>query len=245
LNFLRFRFPGTDKVKCAFGTRLGGTSQGLFYSNNISFEVGDSGKNVLENREAVRKELSFNRLMELRQVHGSDIRYDIEADYKAGAEIHGDGAFISLPGSALMIKTADCQPVFLVHTSGKYSCGLHIGWRGNRMDFPGKGVREFCAYYKIHPEDIQAVRGPSLGPCCARFDVFEEHWSRDFSPYYHKKSMTMDLWSLTRDQLTHAGLLKDNIFSIDLCTQCLSDLFFSYRREKKCGRQGNYVFIQT
>ena len=245
MNFLRFRFPGTDKVKCAFGTRLGGTSQGPFYSNNISLEVGDSGKNILENREAVKNELGFNRLVELRQVHGSDIRYDIEADYKAGAEIQGDGAFISLPDTALMIKTADCQPVFLVHESGKYSCGLHIGWRGNRMNFPGKGVREFCAHYKIHPEDIQAVRGPSLGPCCARFDVFEEHWSGDFSPYYHRKNMTMDLWSLTRDQLIHAGLLKDNIFSIDLCTQCMSDLFFSYRREKNCGRQGSYVFIQT
>lgn len=245
MNFLHFRFPDTDKVKCAFGTRLGGISQGAFHSNNISFEVGDVRENVFTNREAARKELGFNRFIELKQVHGNVIHFEMEGDYSAGSEVEGDGVLTSSPGAALMIKTADCQPVFLAHESGRYICGLHIGWRGNIADFPGSGVRIFCDYYNIMPKDVQAVRGPSLGPCCAKFHVFEEHWSQRHASYYNKKLMTMDLWSLTQDQLCQAGILCENIFSIDLCTRCSSDLFFSYRGVKKCGRQGSYVFLRT
>jgi polyphenol oxidase len=241
LNLLRFYFPGTDNVKCAFGTRLGGVSEGRFGSNNVSFEVGDHPENVLINREAIKKELEFNRLIELRQVHSSDLHFEVGGDFIAGTEIEGDGAALSSPGASVMIKTADCQPVFMVHESGKYALGLHVGWRGNRDNFPGIGVKNFCDFYKISPKKVMVVRGPSLGPCCSRFDIFEEHWSPDFYRYYREKTRTMDLWSLTRDQLILSGIPRENIFSIDLCTRCLAGLFFSYRLDKKCGRQGSFI----
>ena len=53
----------------------------------------------------------------------------------------------------------------------------------------------------------------------------------------------MDLWSLTRDQLLQAGLLPGNVFSLDMCTMCREELFFSYRRDKKCGRQASMILI--
>ena len=244
MNFLKFRFPGIDSVSSAFGTRLGGVSRGAFYAGNISLEVGDDPEKVLENRKQAGKELGFNRLIELRQVHGSDIRFEAEQDNIYGTMPEGDGAVVSSPGAAAMNKTADCQPIFLVHESGKYVCALHVGWRGNRDNFPAKAVRKFCVYYNIRPGDVLAVRGPSLGPCCAAFDVFEDQWSGDFFPYYQEKSRTMDLWSLTRDQLRGTGIQKNRIYSVDLCTKCRDDLFFSYRRKKKCGRQGNFIFLK-
>ena len=244
MNLLQFYFPGINEVRCVFGTRLGGVSRGTFRACNISFEVGDCRDSVLANRKSLKEELGFSRLIELRQVHGKNIHFEVQGDSIKGPEIEGDGAALSSPGAAVMIKTADCQPIFLAHESGKYICGLHVGWRGNRHDFPGYGVKEFCDFYKIRPQEVMAVRGPGLGPCCAGFDQFEDHWSSEFSSYYNKKTRTMDLWSLTRDQLRQAGIPLKNIFSVDLCTRCLADLFFSYRREKECGRQGSFIVIE-
>ena len=243
--FLRFSFPGIDNVRCGFGTRIGGVSTGHYQSGNISFEVGDSRQNILANRKLFKKHAGFQRLIELKQVHGNQIHFDLKGDFSAGAGAEGDGAGESSPEAAVLIKTADCQPVFLAHESGRYVCGLHVGWRGNRNSFPGVGVERFCKYYRIKPEEVQAVRGPSLGPCCAEFDSFEEHWSADFSRYYHEGRRTMDLWSLTRDQLSEAGVLQKNIFCVDLCTKCQTDMFFSYRRNRLCGRQGSFIFMRA
>ncbi|MFO7727107.1 MAG: polyphenol oxidase family protein [Desulfonatronovibrio sp.] len=243
MSFLQFRFPGVPNVLCAFGSRLGGVSCGAWRSSNISFEVEDSRENVESNRRIFKKELGFKRVVELKQVHGSDILFDPEGDFISGSDIPGDGAGISTPDTAVMIKTADCQPVFLVHESGGYACGLHVGWRGNRAHFPLNGVREFCNFYRISPGDVLAVRGPSLGPCCAEFDDFSRHWTDEFRDYYDFRTRCMNLWSLTRRQLILAGLKPDNIYSVDLCTRCHEDLFFSYRREKICGRLGNFVVI--
>jgi copper oxidase (laccase) domain-containing protein len=53
----------------------------------------------------------------------------------------------------------------------------------------------------------------------------------------------MDLWSLTRDQLTAAGVPAAHIFSIDICTAS-SPQFFSYRRDKVTGRQAGIIWIE-
>ncbi len=243
MNLIRFYFPGTDNIKCAFGTRLGGVSQGSFGSNNISFEVGDHPENVLINRQAIRNELGFSQLIELRQVHGSSVHFDPQGDCLAGASLEGDGIALSAAGAGAVIKTADCQPIMLAHKSEKYVLALHCGWRGNRAGFPQVGVQKFCAHYGLQPSDLMAVRGPSLGPCCARFDTYEEHWGPEFAGYYLEDKKTMNLWFLTRDQLVQAGVLPQNVFCLDMCTMCRDELFFSYRREKNCGRQASIIHI--
>ncbi|MFN2268612.1 MAG: polyphenol oxidase family protein, partial [Desulfonatronovibrio sp.] len=175
--------------------------------------------------------------------HGDAVHFDLKGDFLEGSRYEGDGICASEAKVALMIKTADCQPVFMTHESGRYICALHIGWRGNRINFPGTGLRLFCDHYGIDPHEVFALRGPSLGPCCAEFTDFHEHWGQGFEDYYSSKSKTMDLWSLSRDQLIDGGIRRENIFSMDVCTKCNDDLFFSYRREKISGRQGNFLMI--
>jgi copper oxidase (laccase) domain-containing protein len=54
----------------------------------------------------------------------------------------------------------------------------------------------------------------------------------------------MDLWQLTRDQLTEAGLFPKNIFALDLCTHSMEEWFFSYRRNNTCGRQASIIWME-
>jgi len=165
-------------------------------------------------------------------------------DASADPMQEADGMATSRPGLGLLIKTADCQALLLAHASGRHVAALHVGWRGNRVDYPGKGVREFCARYGLNPAELSAVRGPSLGPAAAEFVNFTAEWGPKFLPWFDTGRQTMDLWRLTRHQLEAAGLLPERIFSLDLCTYSLPDILFSYRRDKQCGRQGSVIWME-
>lgn len=243
MNFLDFRFPGLDTVRCAFSLRDSGASTGPYAKGNLSLEVGDDPLAVHDNRRALRQALGFSVWQELRQVHGHDVLMDLDEDALGGPIVTGDGLATAKPGHGLVIKTADCQALLLTETSGRFIAALHCGWRGNACHFPATGVGEFCARYALSPAQVMAVRGPSLGPGKSEFIHFEKEWDAAFRPFFKARTRTVDLWSLTRSQLVQAGLLPENIFSLDLCTAS-SAHFFSYRREKTTGRQVGVIWRQ-
>ena len=230
-----FRFPGINGVSCLFS----GLDQG-----NISFEVSGDKGTTLQNRKKLLAAYGFSVWQELRQVHGDLMIFDTlprelsvagatEADAQASVEI----------GLPLLIKTADCQPIMMAHLSGKHIAAMHVGWRGNRINLPGKGVKALCEHYGLQPADIMAVRGPSLGPKASFFDDFERDWGKDFLPWRDERNR-VNLWELTRHQLMNEGILSRHIFSLDLCTYSLPENYFSFRRDKDCGRQASLIWIE-
>ncbi|WP_027186111.1 polyphenol oxidase family protein [Desulfovibrio inopinatus] len=244
IQIINFAFPFLGNINVAFGTRRGGQSTESYGGANVSFDVNDSADHVAANREAIRQQLGFERWCGLRQVHGDDMIFEPEGRPTDEPEsFTADGQATSLSGCALAIKTADCQPIMLAHTSGQYIAALHVGWRGNVLRFPITAVEKFCEHYCIKPADLMAVRGPSLGPGAAEFKNFEREFGSDFIDYFNSKKKTVDLWRLTEDQLVAAGLKRNNIFRLDLCTYSLPDLFFSYRQAKESGRQVSLIWI--
>ncbi len=243
---IAFRFPSLPGVRVAFGMRAvapAAACSDRFAGGNISYRVGDDPDRVTKTRQAFRDTLGFTSWHALKQVHGDDMVFEPETDtIREPSPREADGQATSRPGAALIVKTADCQPILVAHASGRYVAALHVGWRGNVMDFPGSGVAAFCARYGLSPADCLAVRGPSLGPAAAQFVNFEAEFGPRFSPYYDAASRTVDLWRLTRDQLAAAGLLPENIFGLDICTAA-SPHFFSYRRSRTTGRQASFIWI--
>jgi len=245
-QYIPFQFSGLSSVHCAFQTRshvkfceshcLGG---------NISFAVQDDFEKVVQNRQDMQQELGIARFAELKQIHSDIMVFGPQAtEVDEKAKIEADGMATDEKQMALVIKTADCQSILVAHKEGKHIMGLHAGWRGNRMHFPTSSIHKFCEYYNLDSKDLLAVRGPSLGPNMAEFTNFEKEWSEDFRIWYDEKSKCMDLWSLTTNQLLSAGLLKNNIYSLDLCTATMDELFFSYRKDKNSGRQASIIWIE-
>lgn len=237
-NLIWFQFPGIDNVRCVFQGRApegGGDSM----AGNISFSAG--GKPAAARaRDGLKRALSAKGMREwreCRQVHGD--RIITEPDESA---LEADGMMSSAEGKGLMIKTADCQPILFASRDGRHIMAIHSGWRGSRMNFPGKAVKAFCDQYGLAPEDIFAVRGPSLGPAMAEFVNFDREWGPDFERWLDRESMRMDLWKLTQSQLAGAGLPERQIYGIDICTASNDNLFFSYRRDHGCGRQASVIW---
>ena len=250
VSYIPFQFPGLENVRCAFQVRAaipGGVYRNGYDGGNISFSTEDDPDIVTGNRRDLLAALQPHGLTawaELNQVHGDVLLFEPEAvACETRPTADGDGMAVSRPGLGLLIKTSDCQPILLAHKSGRYVAALHAGWRGNRCDFPGTGVARFCARYDLKPCDLLAVRGPSLGPGRAEFVNFEREWSDDFRPWFDPATRTMDLWGLTRRQLQQAGLPERQIYGLDLCTASNNGQFFSYRREKRSGRQASLIWI--
>lgn len=244
-----FAFEAVPGVRCVFTTRCGGVSRGNYESANLSYDVADEEEHVYANRVALQKQLGFVHWNELRQVHGDDMIFETALS-GAGEKslMEGDGMATTKPRTALMVKTADCQPILLAHRSGNYVAGLHAGWRGNVAGFPTTGVQRFCLHYKLNPKDIFAVRGPSLGPLAAEFTNFDAEFPPEHRPFYDETTKTVNLWELTRAQLVAAGVPEEHIFGIDLCTKTLNDTFFSYRAAwfvpgHVTGRQAGLIWI--
>ncbi len=246
-----FSFPGLEKVQCLFQTRIGGASAGAYGGGNISYVTKDVPEAVCQNRVALQAKVG-HPFCELSQVHGDALIFEpqptlVEAARTSAGNVlpEADGQATHKAGLALMIKTADCQPILIAHKSGQYIMALHVGWRGNKIAFIESAIGRFCQHYAIVPQDLFAVRGPSLGPTVAEFVHFSQEWGQEFLPWYDTAHKTMDLWNLTRHQLQQAGVLAQHIFGLDLCTYTMREHFFSYRQEKESGRQASLIWIKS
>ena len=235
-----FSFPGLPGVGAAFTTAMSGPDRG-----NISYNVPGGREAVRANRESLRLSLGFGGWCSLRQVHGTAMAFEPEpVAPEAASMIEADGSATSQPGRALVIKTADCQPVLIAHESGSYVAALHVGWRGNVLEFPQKGVAAFCERYGVAPGELMAVRGPSLGPGASEFKNFDMEFGDRFRDFFDPATRTVNLWRLTAAQLSEAGLRRERIFGLDLCTRSLT-AFHSYRRDKAAsGRQASLIWIR-
>lgn len=251
LNFIHFQFPKINNVHCAFQVCTGTFEQTAWERGNISLDftgVEDIAEKVIENRRHITAALDVDNFAEAYQVHGVHTIFNPNPQNPAiAATQEADGLASSEKRLALMVKSADCQPILLADKSGTYIAALHAGWKGNRQNYPAIAVQDFCKTFGLDPKDIFAVRGPSLGPKFAEFKNFDEEWGEEFLPYFNKETKTMDLWKLTEDQLMSVGVPKKNIFRIDICT-CETAIItdgstslFSFRKAA-IGRQGSFIW---
>lgn len=245
MKFIEFSPPFPTRARCVFQTRQGGVSNGPFAEGNIAFSVEDDPGHVLQNRQKLIAALGVPAWAEENQVHGDDLVLDAEATaLESSGTFDADGLATTRQGLALMIKTADCQPILVGHKEDKAILALHVGWRGNRIGFIQSAIARFCRHYVLQPQDLWAVRGPSLGPARSQFVNFATEWGDEFLPWFNTQTSTLDLWGLTAHQLQEAGLAMENIFGVDICTFENPQLFFSHRRDKgRSGRQAAFIWL--
>ena len=207
----------------AFTTRVGGVSEGVYESLNLTARTGDDAGRVEENRRRVCAEtgLRFERLSFNRQVHATTVN-------RAGVRGEpGDGLWSDQPGEPMLAFSADCLPIAIARTDGDRRLALvHAGWRGLSSGIVAAAVA-------VVGGETAAVVGPAIGPCC--YEVGAEVSSRfdaDLTVDRH-----LDLWSAAERALRAAGVAS--VERVDLCTCCHPELFFSHRRSGRArGVQG-------
>ncbi|WP_051258201.1 polyphenol oxidase family protein [Desulfovibrio cuneatus] len=232
---LPFRFPHVGGVRCLF-------TGAVFGDMVLHNAAGALQEAAVARRRTLMACAGATRWAELYQVHGTELclpahSMDLAQHGIFAAPLpRADGHATAERGVALCIKTADCQPVLLAERHGRFVAALHVGWRGNAAGFMESAVARLCTCYGCQPQDLLAVRGPSLGPGHAEFVHFAKEWPQRFAPWFASDTKTMNLWALSKAQLVQAGLLEENIYALDMCTYALHPSFYSHRRGD-AGRQ--------
>lgn len=186
-------------------------------------------------------------VVSIRQVHGTDV-LSIDRPLKAGQKFFGghDAVLTNQADTLLTVQTADCVPVLLMDSSRGVIGAVHAGWRGAVHGIVVKSVRTMVERFGAGLPSLHVAIGPSAGPCCYEVDtpVMNQLASDvpDDSTILKRTGPgtgRLDLKKLIRWQAVSLGLAEEHIHTVDLCTICRPDLFFSYRREGKV--HGNMV----
>jgi YfiH family protein len=237
-----------------FTTRAGGASRGAFSSLNFSSRDGDVPARVVENwaRLEAAAQLPARGWALLSQVHGARV----ERVLAGGPSCHhrrshpeADALATTAPGVVLGVLTADCLPVILAVPGSGAVAIAHAGWRGTLEGVVQQAVQELCAAAGAEPREILAAIGPSIGRCCCQVgsevhEAFLERWGAAHTRRILEKSdpWRLDLQTANLIQLREAGVHTNSVGTVQLCTSCRKDLFFSYRRDgHQSGRMLNFV----
>ena len=239
---------GNAGLHCRYGffNRYGGKSKGKYDSLNLGLQVGDEESSVYANREIVKNTMGGATLLSAHQVHGTAIHVQ-DKPLVGDIEVEGCDALITnQSGVALMIQHADCQAVLLYDSVTGIVAAVHNGWRGSVQNILGKVVGAMVGDFLSNPDNIQAVVGPSLGPCCAEFRNYQRELPHDFVEFKVNENH-FDFWRISVAQLMAEGVQKANAIISGQCTLCSAD-YFSYRKAVQSGdgvtgRNGSVIVL--
>ena len=218
----------------------------------------DDAENIYENRRRFLKLFDGDwSLAGCWQKHSADVRVvNSEQEIQPRPGVMGDDVYCDAlvsrtPKILLAVKTADCVPVLLGDPKTRAFAAIHAGWRGTSASIVLAAILHLQREYSARPEDMRAAIGPAAKSCCYEvgnevIKVFKERFPRSdhlFTPT-RAGHARIDLHVANRDQLIGAGVAPDRIHLAPLCTMDRTDLFFSYRQEKKLhGRVGRLMSV--
>lgn len=236
-----------------FSTRLGGVSEGIYSSMNLSFTRGDKEEAVRENYNRISAALGFSPedIVTSDQTHTANVRVITAEDRGNGITkprpyTDVDGMITNVPGLVLATFYADCVPLYFADPVHKAVGLSHSGWRGTAAGIGAVTVKELQKHYGTRPEDIYAAIGPSICQDCYEVseDVileFQKTFSRELwkDIFYRKENgkYQLNLWEANRQILLGAGILPEHISMPNLCTCCNPEFLYSHRASQ--GKRGN------
>jgi hypothetical protein len=178
----------------------------------------------------------FANLATLKQIHSSTC---LPAGGRAGVIGEGDALLENSPGAVVAVKTADCIPILLVDERHRAVAAVHAGWRGTAAGIAGRAVEAMRERFGAEAGDLHAAIGPGIGECC--YEVGPEVAAE----FGRAGRVHLDLAEENRRQLVEAGVTAERIYASKLCTQCLSEDFHSYRRDRDAsGRLFSFAGIR-
>lgn len=220
-------------LRHGFFTRRGGASSGIFSGLNCGTGSSDQTEAVAINRARVAEAMGVapEALVGVHQAHTADV---ITVTEPLAERPRADGMVTNVPGLALSILTADCQPVLFADHEAQVIGAAHAGWRG-ALDGVLEAVLDAMEALGADRESTVAVIGPTIsqrsyevGP-----EFFEAFLAEDpeFARFFaggDGDRMLFDLPAFGLYRLRRAGI--GEALWTRHCTYSDPARFYSYRR---------------
>jgi len=217
--------PRSDAIDHFFGTRLSSSP----VTPGLPFSASNRGSNGT----------AATVVLSVKQVHGTDALV-VDQPIRSGQKFEGgwDALVTNQPGIMVAVRTADCVPVLVHDPVQRVVAAIHAGWRGAVGGIVPKTLALLVERFGARAERLRMAIGPSAGPCCYEIDepvlsrlreVFPA-WREVVNPTGNERAR-LDLRAFVQRQALNDGLHADHIVTVNACTICNPDLFYSYRRE--------------
>lgn len=243
----------TGIVTHGFSTRIGGVSEGVCSTMNLSFARGDKEEAVRENFRRMAHALGVEPgdMVCSKQAHTTNVRVVTEEDRGKGITksldyTDVDGLITNVPGLCLATFYADCVPLFFVDPVHRAIGLSHSGWRGTVGKIGKVTVEMMQKEYGTNPKDVIAAVGPSICQDCYEvsedvIEQFRENFDKkDWEKLFYRKEngkYQLNLWNANEIVFAEAGIQKEHMAITNLCTCCNPDVLFSHRASQ--GKRGN------
>ena len=236
----------TGLVKHGFSTRIGGVSEGIYSSMNLSFTRGDDENAVRENYRRMAKTLGVKEdsFIFSAQTHTTNV-HKVTLDNRSDQLQDIDGLITDVPGLCLVTSYADCVPLYFVDPVHRAIGLSHSGWRGTVGKIGQETLQKMRVEYGTNEKDVIAAIGPSICQDCYEvsedvIDQFKEAFDSKYwdDLFYQKenKKYQLNLWKANEIILLEAGVKRENIVVTNVCTSCNSNMLYSHRASK--GQRG-------
>jgi len=185
---------------------------------NVRADISDVFKNL-------KISLPEQNIIYLKQIHSAIIQ-TVNTSYKTILE--GDGLITTQQNVCIVIKTADCVPVFIFHPKTKTACLLHVGWRSAYARI----IPEALNLLNLQANELEVFIGPCLRQEC--FTVQEDFLENIiFRPFIFKQDNTLkfNIIKFIFQELISKKIPLSNIYDSGICSSCSNDKFFSHRKE--------------
>lgn len=175
-----------------------------------------------------------------RQIHSSNIHIVNTED--KGKEIPDcDGLLTSTKNICLIIKSADCLPIYIYDPVKSVIGMIHSGWRGTQKGIAKEAIKSMIDEFASNPTDIKVYFGPAIDKenFLVRKDVYQFFADQfpEYMEYVSNDQRKLDLLGINEKQLVDSGLLPSNIKKSGISTFTDTN-FNSYRRD---GKAGNFL----
>lgn len=190
--------------------------------------------------------------VECEQVHGSSVEIVTEIPQERSVcKPACDGLVTHLRGVTLLIKHADCIPIFIYDCQKQIIGLLHSGWRGTKQKIVSHAIRTMSAIYNSKPSTIFIGIGVGAQQCCYYFEKGWDHeelllqnaWKNFIKR--HGNRYYLDMPGFIKISAMDVGIPETNIEIMPHCTIC-DARFHSWTRQRKDGEQSkNGVSIIT
>lgn len=182
-------------------------------------------------------DLTYENFFFLDQVHGSEVIRP-----QGNSQVFsGDGLISDKKKEVLLVRTADCLPLFFYQPKKNIIGVIHLGWKPAKAGIITAFIDKLKHVFDSDLKDAVLGIGPGLRRCC--FEVGDEFlgfdYFKDFIETRDSKNY-LDMVSFLKKAFVDRGFKEEGFLDSQICSICDQN-FHSARRDKTQERTLSFI----
>ncbi|MCW7467963.1 polyphenol oxidase family protein [Leptospira kanakyensis] len=184
----------------------------------------------------------------LNQVHGDSLHSVTSQQSRLSADriLEGDGLYTEIPKTMLVVRTADCVPVFLYSNKQQFVAMIHSGWKGTSLGITEKmidtAIRLGYTQEELHLEIGPYIQGSDYEVESDVANLFSQFGETVLFTKGQGKFLLdvgLAIEKRVREKFSKMGGVKNSHINV-----YRSPLYFSHRAKEE-GRNLNFILWES